>query len=161
MFKVKNADNTSSRGQRKVSIGLEQAEGKEVLNGFDFNKNAPLDVVLVHEYNLDSITKQISITGFVPNTGLTIPQGATHTKISAINAIVDFETGDKSIAISNKETLLITNSSSDITLSFTNPTTGNGIELFLLKVEFLQELNSVLYPLKNGTYNALKLIKVV
>ena len=161
LFKVKNADNTSSRGQRKVSIGLEQAEGKEALNGFDFNKNAPLDAVLVHEYNLDTVTKQVTITGFVPNTGLTIPQGATHTKISAINAIVDFETGDKSIAISNRETLLITNSSSDITLSFTNPTTGNGIELFLLKVEFLQELNSVLYPLKNGTYNALKLIKVV
>lgn len=62
--------------------------------------------------------------------------------------------------MSNVETIAINNTVSDITLSFTTPASGTGTEMHLLKLEFLQELNAELYPLKNGTFNALKLMKV-
>ncbi len=161
LFKVKNADKVSARGDRKVSIGIQEPEGKLALNGFDFNKNAPLDTVLLNDYNLDTTTKEISINGFIPNVMLALPQGASHVTISAVNTNIDFVSGEKELAISNVETLPIDDSSSDLSLSFTTPASGSGIEMFLLKVEFLQELNTNLYPLKNGAFNALKIIKVI
>ncbi|MBP1841355.1 hypothetical protein [Formosa algae] len=40
MSRVKNADLTSARGQRKVSIGITTTDGKDAIKGFDFNSNA-------------------------------------------------------------------------------------------------------------------------
>jgi hypothetical protein len=40
--KIKNMDDVSDRGQRKISIGITQPEGKSLLKNFDFNKNAQL-----------------------------------------------------------------------------------------------------------------------
>lgn len=159
-FKVKNFDTNSVRGQRKVSLGIQTPEGKEALTGFEFNKNAPLDAVLLTNYVLDTTANEIQITGFIPNTMLAWPQGATHIKLYAAHANYDFVTGDRDLVVSNVETVAINNIATDITLSFTTPATGSGTEMFLLKIEFLQELNATLYPLKNGTFNALKLIKL-
>ena len=39
MSTIKNLDNQSLRGQRKVAEGIKSVEGKRVLEGFDFNKN--------------------------------------------------------------------------------------------------------------------------
>lgn len=161
LFKVKNFDSNSVRGQRKVSLGMQTLEGKEFLTGFEFNKNAPLDAVLLNNYTLDTTTKEIQFTGFTPSVMLVAPQGATHIKLYASHVIYDFTSGASDLAISNVVNSAINNSATDITLSFTTPATGVGIEMFLLKIEFLQELNATLYPLKNGTYNALKLIKIM
>ena len=46
-------------------------------------------------------------------------------------------------------------------LGLENLPTLEGTLFYLLLVELMQEINGQLYPLKNGTYNALNLIKVV
>lgn len=53
---VKNADITSVRGLRKVSVGLGTPEGKTLLRGFEFNIHAPLSTVLLAEFSLDPLT---------------------------------------------------------------------------------------------------------
>lgn len=161
LFKVKNCDTNSVRGQRKVSLGMQTPEGKESLTGFEFNKNAPLDAVLRSNYSLDTTTKEIKFTAFTPSVMLAAPQGATHIKLYAANVNYNFSTGESDLVISNVISSVINNIATEVTLSFATPATGQGVEMFLLKIEFLQELNATLYPLKNGTFNALKLIKIM
>tara|TARA_R110002051_G_scaffold40200_1_gene83903 strand:+ start:2700 stop:3452 length:753 start_codon:yes stop_codon:yes gene_type:complete len=161
LFKVKNYDTTSGRGERKVSIGIQEAEAKVQLVGFDFNKNAPLDTVLLQNYVINTTSKEISLGDFIPNIMLANPKGATHVKISAYHANYDFNSFESELVASNVETLAIDSTSSNITFSFTTPASGTGVELFLLKIEFLQELNGDLYQLNNGTFNALKLVSMV
>jgi hypothetical protein len=48
-----------------------------------------------------------------------------------------------------------------VNLTPTAPTSGVGNSLFFLKIAFFQEVNSIQYPLKNGSYNALQLIEVL
>lgn len=161
LFKVKNFDATSGRGERKVSLGIQQTGGKELLKGFDFNKNAPLDTVLLQNYVVNTTSKEISLSEFTPNIMLANPKGATHVRLSAYHANYNFASFESELAVSNIETLAIDTTSSDLTFSFATPATGSGTELFLLKVEFLQELNGQLYQLNNGTFNALKLVAII
>lgn len=160
-FKVKNFDTSSGRGERKVSIGIQEAEAKAQLVGFDFNKNAPLDTVLLQNYVINTTSKEISLGDFIPNIMLAIPRGATHVKMGAYHVNYDFTSFESELVASNVETLAIDGTSSNITFSFTTPASGTGIELFLLKLEFLQELNGDLYQLNNGTFNSLKLVSMV
>ena len=37
---------------------------------------------------------------------------------------------------------------------------GTGTKIFLMKIEFFQEVNGVQYSMKNGSYNALKIVAV-
>jgi hypothetical protein len=161
LFKVKNQDSNSLRGQRKVSLGMQTQEGKEILSGFEFNQNAPLDAVLLNNYKLDTAAQEIHLTQFTPSVMLAAPQGATHFNLYATHVNYDFSTGQSDMVISNIVDGVIDNSATDITLSFATPVSGEGIEMYLLKIEFLQELNATRYPLKNGTFNSLKLIKVI
>lgn len=160
LFKVKSFDTGSIRGERKVSIGILTPEGKVALSNFEFNKNAPLDAILLAKYALNTTTNEITITGFNPYKMLATPEGATHVRIVAAHAKLDFATEESDLVVSNVETIAINETVTDVTLSFTTPATGSGTEMHLLKVEFLQEFNAALYPLKNGTFNALKLISV-
>lgn len=160
LFKVKSFDTSSTRGERKVSIGILTTEGKAALSNFEFNKNAPLDAVLLAKYVLNTSTNEITINGFNPHKMLAAPEGATHVRLVAAHAKLDLTTEESDLVISNEETLPINQTVTDVTLSFTTPASGSGTEMHLLKVEFLQEFNATLYPLKNGTFNALKLMSV-
>jgi len=46
----------SDRGQRKFTIGIETPEGKALLEGFEFNKYAPLSTILKPAYEVDTDT---------------------------------------------------------------------------------------------------------
>ena len=89
------------------------------------------------------------------------PNGTTHFKLISGGAEIDFE--NKTSVVETSETGILpwnVNATSAITLS--NAVTTNSIHpLFLaLGLEFYQEVNGSMYPLKNGAYNALSLIKV-
>ena len=48
-----------------------------------------------------------------------------------------------------------------ITLTPTGVPTGTGTQLYLLLIEFFQEVNGIQYPLRNGAFNVLNLIDIV
>lgn len=50
---------------------------------------------------------------------------------------------------------------STITLTPTAIPLGTGTNIFLLKVEFLQQVNGIQYSLMNGAYNALSIVEIV
>ncbi len=161
LSKVKNLDTTSIRGERKVSLGLATPEGKNTLKYFDFNAKARMDAVLRTDYQLDTTNFEISIPEFVPQINLNTPQGATHVEISAAWLNFDLETNSGDMVVSNKENLQIDNNETNVILSFSQSPTSTGVDYYLLKVVFFQEINSQQYLLNNGVFNAMQFIEII
>lgn len=160
MTKVKNEDTGSVRGQRNVASGLSTPQGKEVLKGFDFNNRALLNSVLFAPYSLDNATGEIVIPDMIPTNDISYPGGATHVNLSSAFIKVDFEAGTHSIEYSPTVNLAIDTTSETQTLTPAAVPTGSGNDIYVILIEFFQEINGVQYPLKNGAYNVLNIIDV-
>jgi len=160
MSRVKDADLTSPRGERKIAIGLQTADGKMALNGFNFNINAILNSVLLSDYTLDPATGEVSIPDFVPAQNLDSPEGATHVSFICGFLNLDFTTNEKDLQVSPIINLPINGTVAPVTLTPVAVPSGTGNQLFFLKASFFQEVNSIQYPLNNGAFNALQLIDV-
>lgn len=161
MTQIKNLDTTSARGLRNVGVAIAGAPAKALLKGFDFNTDALLGSVLFKPYAVNTTTGVITITGLVPNVDVVWPQGATHISFTGAFANINYVTGVTDVKLTNVQNLAINGTATTVTLTPTAVPTGTGIKVFLLKMEFFQMINAVQYPLKNGAYNALKMIEVV
>ncbi len=161
MSQIKNMDSTSIRGERNVGVGISTSGGKGLLKGFEFNLNSALGSVLFKPYQLNTSTGVISIDNLIPSSDITFPSGATHISLSGGYANLNFTSNLVDFKITNIENLAYTSAASTITLTPTAIPIGTGTKIFLLKIEFFQEVNGVQYPLKNGTFNALRVIEVV
>ncbi|MBC7522982.1 MAG: hypothetical protein H7239_00860 [Flavobacterium sp.] len=160
MVKVIQADMISERGLRNVIDGE-----AELLTGFEFNIRGKLGTSLFAPYtaNIDRVSGEItvSIDSFIPANMIAAPGGTTHFKITSAGAEVDFEA--ETFVSSNSETAIlpwdftataVINQTNNITPASTKP-------LFLaLGIEFFQEVNGTMYPLKNGSFNPLALVQV-
>jgi hypothetical protein len=160
MTKVKNLDTTSDRGERKVSIGLATAEGKEILKGFNFNNQAIIGSVLFAPYSIDGATGEVTLTDLNPMNDIAYPSGATHVSLTSAYAKVDFETGENSIEISPAVNLPIDNTTATQTLVPPAVPSGTGNDFMLLLIEFFQEVNGSQYILKNGSFNVLSIVEI-
>ncbi|MGN6533673.1 MAG: hypothetical protein ACTHK0_18165 [Ginsengibacter sp.] len=160
MMEVIKADLVNSRGSRNV------IEGEvELLQDFEFNIHGKLSTSLYAPYTtaIDRVTGVLSvqIPSFIPANMVAAPAGATHFKINAGGAEIDFE-GNRFVVETQSTAELpwdnvLTNA---ITLS-ASVTANSSQPLFLvLGIEFCQEVNGSMYSLKNGAFNSLSLVKV-
>ena len=161
MTKVIQADATNRRGLRNVIDGE-----AELLTGFEFNIGGKLGTTLFapFEATIDRVSGDIGLTlaPFVPTTMIAAPAGTTHFKIISAGAAIDFEA--EKFEVTTSETAVLPwdstltapiNQDNSVSANSTNP-------LFLaLGVEFYQEVNGQMYPLKNGAHNPLSLVQVV
>jgi hypothetical protein len=160
MVKVIQADITSVRGLRNVIDGE-----AELLTGFEFNIRGKLGTSLFAPFvaTIDRLTGEIKVdlASFTPSNMIAAASGTTHFKIISAGAEVDFEA--ESFVASNSETAILPwDVTPTVAISQTNMITPNSTKpLFLaLGVEFYQEVNGTMYPLKNGSYNPLALVQV-
>ena len=160
MVKVIQADLTNDRGLRNVIDGE-----AELLAGFDFNIRGKLGSTLYVPFTglIDRPSGEISvnIASFVPANMIAAPSGTTHYKIISAGAEIDFE--EETFVVSSSETgILSWDSAPTAAINQLNAVTPNSVSpLFLaLGVEFYQEVNGRMYPLKNGSYNPLALAQV-
>ena len=160
MTQIKNLDATSVRGARNVGVGIALPEAKAKLKGFNFNLAAILGSILYNPFAVDVATGVITIDGLVPINEVSTPQGATHMTLRGAWAKVDFATGEADVQETNEVNLLLDATSTDVVLTPAAAAAGAGTDLFLLMVEFFQEVNGVQYTLKNGAYNALSIVEV-
>jgi hypothetical protein len=160
MSQIKNQDTTSIRGQRNVGVGIANAAAKALLKGFDFNPSAMLGSMLYKPYVLAPATGVITIAGFVPATDLTWPNGATHVSITGGFLNINFATNAVDFKLTNVVNLASVAAGSNVTLTPTAVPAGTGTKIFLLKIEYFQQVNGLQYSLKNGSYNCLKIIEV-
>jgi hypothetical protein len=160
MSQIKNQDLTSVRGERNVAQGLTTAEGKLLLKGFDFNDRALLSAVFHAPFTVDVATGEIDVPDFTPLNDISIPGGATHVTLSGAVVNIDFSTGESEITYSPEVNLPIDSTSATQTFAPVAMPTGTGNVLYLLLIEFFQEVNGVQYSLKNGSFNVLNIVEI-
>ncbi|MBI2271440.1 MAG: hypothetical protein HYU69_13940 [Bacteroidetes bacterium] len=160
MAKIKNLDTTSARGLRNVGIAIAGAPAKALLKGFEFNKRALLGSILFKPYAINLTSGVITIAGIIPINDIVIPPGATHVSFTGCFANINYVSGITDVKLSNIVNLPINGAASTVTLTPTAVPVGTGTKLFLLRVEFFQLVNAVQYSLKNGAFNALRIIEV-
>ena len=160
MVKVIQADLVSDRGLRNVIDGE-----AELLFGFEFNIRGKLGTSLYAPFvaTIDRVAGEITvdIASFIPANMIAAPSGTTHFKIISGGAEVDFEAETYVVATSETAILpwdatptAVINQVNAVTAASTKP-------LFLaLGVEFYQQINGTMYPLKNGAFNPLSIAKV-
>lgn len=160
MVKVIQEDTTNPRGLRNVIDGE-----AEMLEGFDFNINGKLGTTLYAPFTgtIDRVagTLTVDIPAFIPMNMVAAPGGTTHFKIISAGAEIDFE--NETFVVDTKETVILPwDANATAVINLANAVTANSTHpLFLaLGIEFYQEVNAVKYPLKNGAFNALALVKV-
>ncbi|MGL2965856.1 hypothetical protein [Flavobacterium sp. XGLA_31] len=160
MMKVIKADLVSDRGQRNVIDGE-----TELLVGFEFNSNGKLSNSLYAPFtsNIDRVSGDVilEIPPFVPIEMVAAPSGTTHFKIVSGGAELDFEAG--TFVVSTSETVVLPwDATPTVLVTHTNVVTPNSTKpiLMVVGVEFYQEVNGSMYPLKNGAYNPLSVVIV-
>ena len=160
MVEVIQADVTSVRGLRNVIDGE-----AELLAGFEFNIRGKLGTSLFAPFvgAINRVTGDITvdIAPFVPANMIAAPSGTTHFKIISAGAEIDFET-ETFVEAHSETAILPWDATPTVAISQTNTVTPASTKpLFLaLGVEFYQEVNGQMYPLKNGAYNPLALVQV-
>lgn len=157
---VVKADAINERGLRNVIDGE-----AELLEGFEMNKNSALTSTLYAPFTatIDRVSGQLSVSipAFIPLNMVNAPTGATHFKINSAGAAVDFENETYEVDV-NSTAELPWNNTATAVLTLTNNVTANSTHpLFLaLGIEFYQSTNGNMYPLKNGSFNPLAIVKV-
>lgn len=160
MTDIKNEDTVSVRGQRSVGAGIGSPTAQALLKGFNFNLRAILGAVLFKPYNVNTATGVITIPGLVPINDIAFPAGATHLTMKGAWAKIDFASGVTQVHLTNALNTPINAAPNNILLTPAAVPVGIGTDLYLLQIEFFQEVNGVQYSLKNGAYNALAIIEV-
>lgn len=160
MVKVIQEDTTNPRGLRNVIDGE-----AELLEGFDFNINGKLGTTLYAPFTgtIDRVagTLTANLPTFVPLNMIAAPGGTTHFKIVSTGAEIDFE-NEVFISAVNATAVLPWDANATAVINLVNAVTANSTHpLFLaLGIEFYQQVNGQMYPLKNGAFNALNLVKI-
>lgn len=160
MMRVIKADAVNERGQRNVIDGE-----AELLIGFEFNINGKLSTTLFAPYTaaIDRVTGELTVdfAPFVPVNMIGAPSGATHFKIVSAGAEVDFE-AETYVMQNSASAVLPIDATPTAAITHTNAVTAASTKpLFLaVGVEFYQQVNAQMYPLKNGAFNPLALVQV-
>lgn len=160
MVKVVQADMVSIRGMRNVIDGE-----AELLQGFEFNLRGTLGATLFAPFVAvaDRVAGELKLdfASFVPESMIAAPGGATHFKVVSAAAEIDFEQGG--FVVAGAETAVLPwDATPTAVISQVNSLTPNSTKpLFLVVgVEFFQQINGEMYPLKNGAHNPMSIVKV-
>ena len=161
MVRVIKADETSDRGLRNVLDGE-----VEMLQGFEFNASGLLTGTLFAPYEVTidraSGAHEVSLSAFIPGSAVAAPSGTTHCKIIAAAASIDFE--NNAWDVKQAETaFMVLGPQNQVaqTLALALPAASTHPIVVVLGIEFVQQVNSKMYDLKNGSYNALAIVKVL
>lgn len=153
-------DSTNARGKRTIQDG-----DLSLLKGFEFNTNGKLGATLYAAYSstYDRAAGDVTvdITAFAPTIRVAAPSGTTHFKVATgaaeldfANEISAFESDETAVLPYNSAMGAAINLATTVTAASTKPV------VIILGIEFYQEVNGTMYPLKNGSYNALSVIEI-
>jgi len=160
MLRAIQGDTANRRGMRVASEG-----NLSLLKGFDFNKGAKLGTTVFAPFvpGIDRVAGSlaVSVEPFVPLDMINAPVGTTHFRLTSGGAEIDFDNGLVTNAYSDSGMLPYT-SGETAPITLDNGVMANSLLPLVLVfgVEFYQEVNGEMYPLKNGAFNALGIVKI-
>ena len=160
MVKVIQMDAVSERGLRNVIDGE-----IELVLGFEFNIRGKLGTSLFAPFTTDidrvAGTLDVSIPAFIPANMIAAPSGTTHFKVISGGAAIDF-TGESYEVATSETAILPWDATATTVINLSNAVTANSTHplVLALGVEFYQQINGQMYPLKNGAFNPLSIVAV-
>lgn len=160
LTQLKQLDTAAVRGERHPAAGLILPEGKLLLEGFDFNSNSQLGNILLQPYSTDDATGIMTLQDFVPNTSLLLPKEATHVQFSIAAAGMDAALQSSETMYSAPQNFAVNAAAATLTLDPGGIPGYTDVLMYLILIEFLQEVNGVQYALNNQMYNCLNIVKV-
>ncbi|MCG2419764.1 hypothetical protein K8089_12085 [Aequorivita sp. F47161] len=160
LMAIIKTDPLNKRGSRTVQDG-----DMSLLKGFDFNQKGKLDTVYFSGYSsvFDRAagTLDVAIEEFVPNETIDAPRGTTHIQLVGGICALDFQ--GRKFEEGHEFSPIIpwdTTTQAALTLS-TTITAGSTLPVLqVVGVNFFQEVNGEMYPLRNGAFNALAVVEV-
>lgn len=161
MSQIRKLDTTSDRGMRSVGVAIQNQPAKDLLKGFNFNVRSMLNAILYRPYTLDTSSGEIEIVDLVPINHIAAPPNSTHVSFTAAWGKVNFADGVSDLSISPAVNLPIDSAQTTVTATPPAAPGGTGTDVFILLVEFFQEVNGTQYSLNDGGYNALNIVDVV
>ncbi|MDX1828895.1 MAG: hypothetical protein R3342_05035 [Lutibacter sp.] len=160
LLKVVKTDTTNDRGLRTIQDG-----NMSLIKGFEFNTNGKLGATLfapvVNAFDRATGEATVNIVAFAPTVRIAAPAGTTHFKVVTGAAELDFAEEISTFESDETEVLPYDSANTaaiELTATITADSTLPVIQV--LGIEFYQEVNGAMYPLKNGAYNALSVVKV-
>jgi len=158
MGRIIKSDTVSRKGEFKAVNGIVTEKGKEMLNGFEFNRDCSLSSVLHETYVVDRDSGSVSIDGFVAKKWIKAPKGATHVVLQAGIYRYDFGNGVSSFMEGEGVTFEVKSKEvNDLVFDVGIPE-GEGTVVFLLRVLFFQQVNGKLYALNGVKGGCMKVI---
>jgi len=157
---IKNQDKIHPKGWKSIATGILTEEGKSKLTGFDFNHLAPLGKLLGKKYSLDKTTGTLEINSLIPFSELQSPEEANKAGFQLFCSNLDFEAGISNTTSSNETIISLDNTPHNISLSLPSLPEGTGINVFVLKLVYYQEINGQYYMLYNQEYRSARIIGV-
>lgn len=156
LMTVLRTDPVNNRGERQVSEGNWQ-----LIHGMEMNGNASLSDTLKTELSLNDNEEEweVSLPDFLPTDYMAIPEGTTHFKVFTAGASLDFTTGDRAFLMDATPSLPINQIAVGFSLTLSKATLSHSHRVFLVGIEFLQNVNGQDYALNNGAYNAARILK--
>jgi hypothetical protein len=160
IMKVVKADTSNPRGARKV-VGANAV----MLQGFEFNEVARLGSSLYTPYataiDRPSGALNVVVEEFIPRDMVVPPAGATHAQLVAAAAAISFDEATYDNASTQSETFALDGQlRPQTTLSLQLPANSAQPIFLVFGIAFFQDVNGSFYPLKNGAFNALALVKI-
>jgi hypothetical protein len=161
MSDIRNLDSTSDRGQRSVGNALLVPQTVQMFKNFNFNQDAILDTILLKTF-IAQTNGNITISPIVPQKEIRYPKGATHVTFKPAWLRIDFTSGEFELLTGPDNNVALDNNAANLLMQVgTTPTLTGGVNLYLLRMEFFQQINFKQYALKNGTYNSLAIVEVL
>lgn len=160
MVKVVQADTVHARGLREV-----QGPNTALLQGFEFNVASSLTSTLHAPFTsaIDRVAGSLSVAvpAFIPQDMITAPQGATHARLTTAGVEINLATGQYVVNNGQSDAFALNQQMLPaITLSQGLPANSPHPLFLAFGIAFYQEVNGIQYPMKNGAYNAMALVKI-
>jgi hypothetical protein len=159
MSRIKNLDPVSPRGKRTVANGLKNPAALKEIKGFNFNKDVPLESVLLKPAVCDHRAGIIRIAKFNPRHDLKKHRLATHVKLEACRLRINFLTGTSESSACEK-IIPINDLCQDQEMQLPQTNMHGGMDIYLLKTTFCRMEKNALEPLRGRTSRAVRVVGV-
>lgn len=144
---LKTLDTTSIRGQRKVSEGLASAEGKQLLQQFDFTPDCAFANIKPFDFSIDAATYGLHLRKLALPT-VKAPKGATHISLQYGVLAIDFDGFETQLSKAAPLVLPLSIETTTFDLPLETQVTALPHRICLLGVRYYQQQESTFYLLK-------------
>ena len=160
IMRIIKEDAVNNRGERVVT---NDEVGR--LQGFEFNKHAALEKTFRAPFtaSLDRASGKmvVDIPAFSPDNLVAAPPGATHVRLMAIGASIDFAKNTYStVSVQSPDIAVDAKMQEALQLTKTLAPASESPLFLLLAIEFVQVVNGISEPLSDRAFNAMSMVRV-